>query len=126
MVDIDHPPRQPLAHGGRDDLHVARQHDQIDIALVDFLHHALFLFGLAGRRDRQVQVLDVVGLRQPFRVGMIGNDQRNVDGQLAQAHAIEQVEQAVQVFGDHDQDPGAIVGPHEFPAHLKLAGLGIE
>jgi len=49
VVDIDRPPGQLLTQARRQDLHIARQHDQIDLVLVDHFEDARFLGRLFGR-----------------------------------------------------------------------------
>ena len=111
VVNVDDASGEPLTQGWGQDLHVARQHHEINVEFLDFLHHPLLLLGLGGGRDWQVQVFDIGGFGQLFLVRMIGNDQRNINRQLAEANPVEQVQKAVQMVRDHDEYPGPGVSP---------------
>lgn len=97
VVDVDHPARQGGADGGREDLHVAGQHHQLDVELVDEGEQpgVGLVPGLGG--DREVVEGDAVPLGQRGQVGVVGGHRHDVDGQLAGPPPVQQVEQAVVV-----------------------------
>ncbi|CFP62222.1 Uncharacterised protein [Bordetella pertussis] len=60
MVDVDGAPGQRLAHVGRQDLHVARQHHQVDLLAFHQLQHLALLRGLGVGRDGHMVERDAV------------------------------------------------------------------
>ena len=51
VVDVDDPPAERGAQLGREDLHVPREHDELDVVLLDHLEHAVFEGELLARRS---------------------------------------------------------------------------
>jgi hypothetical protein len=85
-------------------LHVASEDDEIDPEIVD--HIAKLLFGDVTRvaGDRNVMKRDaVVGGHGGERV-VIRHNRDDLEGQISVVDAIENVEEAVVVLGDHDHD----------------------
>ncbi|KAF1858298.1 hypothetical protein Lal_00014799 [Lupinus albus] len=107
MVDVDRPALQGLAQPRRQDLHVARQHDQVDAVGVQQLDDARLL-GELGRfagtgLERQVVEWDIVTGRELVEVHVVRHDRRNLHRQQAAAVAEQQVVQAMADLGHHDQ-----------------------
>lgn len=83
VVDIDDFARHGLAQRRRQNLHVPRQHDQLDLVLLDEFQDPGFLLLLCIRRHGEVHERHLVrrGELREFRV--VRDDQRDLDGQLA-------------------------------------------
>lgn len=122
MVDIDGSPAQPLAHLARQDLHVAGEDHQLGAGLLNHLPHLRLLLGLGFRRDGEVVVGNAVPGRQALQVRMVGDDRPDLDGQLADAVAVEQVVEAVIGLGDHDHHRHARARGGQLEAHAELGG----
>lgn len=122
VVDVD----DLAAHGGaerrRKDLHVAGQDDELNIVLLDQLKDLALLLDLGILGDRQVVELDAVALGQRLEVGVVGDDDGNVDAELAGLGAEEQVVEAVTDLGDHDQHAHLTGDRPDVVVHLQLGG----
>src|SRR6185295_7414182 len=95
---------EALHEGRAQDLHVARQHDQVDALALQQLNLFRLLLQLGLGRDRQDQKWDRLVLGDPRQIGPIADDQPDVAGQLAAAMAPEQVVQAVVILRHEDGD----------------------
>ena len=105
---------------GREDLHVAGEDEQVDLA-AEQLQHPLLRRLPARRLDRHVvegeaQRGDLVGV-----VGVVGDDGDDLGAQLAAAPAPEQVGEAVVFARDHDRHPLALARLGEAVIHLAAA-----
>ena len=107
VVDVDRPALQRGAEIGRQDLHVARQHHEIDALVLDDGFDPLLLCplggGVAAGGQRQVVERDAVAIGQAGERGVVRHDGRDVDVELAALPAEQQVVQAVAVLADHQQ-----------------------
>lgn len=126
VVDVDDLAAHGGAQGGREDLHVTGEDDELDVVLLDEVEDLALLGGLGVLGDGQVVELDAVALGQGRKVGVVGDDDGHVDAQLARLSAEEQVVEAVANFGDHDQDAHLAGDGPDVVVHLQLGGQGGE
>ena len=125
-MDVDDRHADRLEEVGRQDLHVARQDDEVEVAGQQLDLAALGLgLRVAGDRDvdeRHAERAHVVG-----EVGVVGDHEADVEVELVAARAPEQVEQAVVVAADHDRPALGHAGVGERPLHPERpADLGGE
>lgn len=113
VVDVD----DLAGHGGaerrREDLHVAGQHDEVDVVRAHELEDLCFLLGFRLRRHGEVVEGDVVGRGEGREVRVVGDDQGHGDGELVGRLPEEEVVEAVPDFRDHDH-------------HARFGGVGVE
>ncbi|ABA49823.1 hypothetical protein BURPS1710b_0776 [Burkholderia pseudomallei 1710b] len=126
VMDVDRAPREPLAQGGRQDLHVAREHDEIGRVPVDHLEHARFLRGFrVGRRargEREMMERNVVTRGELIEILVVRHDRRDLDRQLARAVAEQQVVQAMADLRHEDHDARLHRRVVQLPAHRERLG----
>src|SRR5690606_2855423 len=72
VVDVDRAPGQRLAHARREDLHVARQHHQVDPFALDQVQDRLLLPRAVAVVHRQVVERHAVGGGERGEVGVVG------------------------------------------------------
>ena len=126
VVDVDDASGHGLAQGGREDLHVAGEHDELDAVLLGQLEDLALLLGLGLLGDGQVVELDAVGLGERLKGRVVGHDERDVDGELTGLGAEEQVVEAVADLGHHDQDPRLLRDGPDLVLHLVLGRELVE
>lgn len=126
VVDVDDLAGHDLAEFRGEDLHVPRQHDEVDLVGVDEFEDPGFLLGLGVLGHGEVVEGDVVGLGERFEVGVVGDDQGNVDGELARLLPEEEVVEAVADFGHHDEDLGLLRHGTQRVVHLHGGGERVE
>ena len=119
VVDVDRPALELPAQVVGEDLHVAGEDHQVDpLRPHDVEQRRLGLrLGLAG--DRDVVEGDAVEVGDAREVGVVGDDRDDVEVQLADGVAEEQVVEAVPVLADHDQHALAVGGVGHAPVHLE-------
>ena len=117
MMDIDNPPTHLLAKPRAQDLHVPRQHDQLNPLPRHQLQNPLLLLRLRLRRDGQVVERNPVTRSQRRKVRMVRDDQRDVNLQLVRRRPEEQVVQTVADLRDHDAHPRPFLHPEELVLH---------
>ena len=105
VVDVDHAPIQPTAQRIGQDLHVAREDDQIDLLLIDQSQQRLLLIELVLRRDRQVMIGNGFMLGAPLPGQMVRDDAGDRHRQAAGGGSVEQIVEAVAALRDHDDRP---------------------
>ena len=103
-------------------LHVAGEDDEVDVELVDQPQQLGLGLRLGLRGDRDVAEVQAVGADQRLGVGVVGDHDRDLDLQRAGARAEEQVVEAVQVLGDHDQRAVRRGRVPELELHRELLG----
>ncbi len=59
-------------------------------------------------------------------VGVVADDHRHLDGELAGAPPVEEVVEAVRLLRGEDRDAGPLVGEAQAPAHAEALGDGGE
>ena len=111
--------RQPVAQLRRQHLHVAGEHDEIDVLLLDDLPQARFLLQLVAGIDRQVVERHVVPSRQLVEVAVVGDDRRDLHVQAAGPVAVEQIVEAVAELGHQQQQALRPFGIVEVPFHAE-------
>ncbi len=126
MVNIDDPSGEFRAERFRDDLHVTREHDEIGTRLAQSPGHRCERRGFVLRRHRHVQELEAFALDHVAEVGVIRNDERNVEHELAGAPAPEQVREAVAEFRHHENDAHFFRRIAQRPIGTQLRGERLE
>src|SRR5581483_7707345 len=79
VMDIDRALLNMRANPRRQNLHVAREYDQVAALLLDELEQPFFLFGFVSARDRQVMKRNALGDDQRLEIAMVRYDGRNFD-----------------------------------------------
>ena len=106
VVDVDAASRQLGRQIVRQDLHVARQHHEIGLGVLDQLPDRGFLLRLCLFGRRQMVERDVAEIRRAVGLArMVGDDGGRDHVELADAPAIEEVGEAVIGLGDQQHDP---------------------
>ena len=119
-MDVDRRGAQPPEELGGEDLHVAGEDEEVDLA--HRLQRPALRLVLRIRVDGDVlegeaELLDLLGV-----LGMVGDDRRDVGAELAAAPAPEQVREAVVFTRDHDRHPLALTRLGEAVLHLEARG----
>ena len=123
MVDVDHRHAQPLQEAAREDLHVAREHDEIDPSR-EQLEQLRLRLGLAAGGNLHVVVGHVEAGDVASMVGMVRDDGDDIGLELAATPAPEEIEQTMVVARSEHRRPLPLVGVREAPVHLeRLRGL---
>jgi hypothetical protein len=115
VVDVDDRRAHRPQERRREDLHVAGEHDQVELARQRVEQLRLGL-GLGVTGDRDVPERDVEARRLALQLAVVGDDQRDLRVQLAAPVAPQQLGQAVVVARDEDRHPLAMLGVLEPPA----------
>lgn len=126
VMNVDDLSRHGLAQHRRQHLHVAGQDNQINVVFADQLQDASLLLGLGVGGHGEMQEGDVVGSSQGSEVGVVGNNEGDLDGELASRGAEEEVVEAVADLRDHDQHAGLGGGGDELEGHGQGLGGGLE
>jgi hypothetical protein len=107
-------------------LHVAREHDEIDLQRCQQFQLSRFLCLLRIPCNGK----DMVGYPVPFgqraQSFMIAHDDDEIGGQLAQMVAVEKIGQAVVELRDKKRHPRTLIGKSEFPIHAQRVGERLE
>ena len=119
VVDVDRPAGQRIAQRRREDLHVARQHDQVDPFALDQVDDAVLLLFAVFGGDRQVVEGDAVRLGERREVGVVGRDAGDLHRQLPAVHAEQQVVEAVTLLADQHHQSRLATGVVELPVHVE-------
>lgn len=94
-MNVDGPPREPVAEIVGEDLHIACEHDEVGCFLLDQLDEPPLLFVLDVAGNGQVVERNVVAGGELVEIAVVGDDGADVDPQRADAVAIEQVVEAM-------------------------------
>ena len=105
-----------------EDLHVAREDDEVEVLTVQQLEHPRLGRGLLALGHGHVLVARAEALDVGGVVGMVGDHQRDLAVQLAAPPAPQQVEQAVVLARDEHGD--ALGPPRVVQAPLHREALG--
>ncbi len=108
VVDVDDLAGQPGAQVVAEHLHVPGQHHDVDRCSSTSSSSLLLLLPLGLGGDGQVRERDAVSLGDGAAVLVVGDHERDLDGQLADVEAVEQVDEAVILARDHDQRPAPL------------------
>ena len=124
-MDVDDVAAQLLAQGLREDLHVAREHDELHAELVHEPQQLGLRLRLGVLGDGDAVEGDAVELRDGPQVLMVAHHADDVDRQPLAAGAEEQVGEAVGVLAHHDEGAQGAIGLVELPLHrVDLGELG--
>jgi len=126
VVNIDDAARHSLTEHRAEHLHVACQHNELNVVFLDQLQHLRLLLCLGLLGNRQVMELDAVASSQRREVGMVGHDQRNLYGQLARLRAKQQVVETMADLGHHDEHPSLARHRSDVPRHGVLGRQRVE
>lgn len=124
VVDVDDPAAHGGAQGRGQDLHVAGEHDELDVVRLNQLQDLGLLLGLGVLGDGEVVELDAVAPGQGLVLGVVGHDDGDVDAQLARLGPEEQVVETVADLGDHDEHPHLLGDGTDVIVHLQIGGQG--
>jgi heptosyltransferase-2 len=111
---------------GRQDLHVTRQHHQVDLSGFGELAQGRLLFNLVVRRHGQVMEGKSMMFDQTFEVGVVRRHPNNFNGQGAVCGPKEQVIEALAVARDQNQGSGFFLGLADGPLHAQGLSHGLE
>jgi drug/metabolite transporter (DMT)-like permease len=120
MVDVDDPPGQLPAERVGQHLHIAGQHDEVGPVVPDQGEDLGLLRGPGFRPDRQMVVVDAVGLGQRPQIRVVRGDRRDVDAELPRPLPEQQVVQAVPGPRHEDQDARPYRGVVQLPVQAEL------
>lgn len=109
-----------------EDLHVAGEHDEVDVVRFDELEDRLLLRLFRRRGHGQVVERDAVAGGERFCVAVVADDDGDFDGQLAAALAEEKVCQTVQLLAYEDQHFGLLRNGTELQVHAHVGGQLVE
>jgi len=109
MMDVDDLLRKLLDEIRGEHLHVAGQNDQFDLVFAEQVELLVFRFRfvLLGHRDDVIGNVIKISVVPGIRV--IADHQRDLAGEFPDALPVEQINEAVIVFGNKDGYAGAIV-----------------
>ena len=124
VVDVDRLAGQRLAQLGGEDLHVAGQHHQLDVVLRDHVEDVLLHRRPWSRREVIGCVLErhPVETGQVTEVGVVGDDQRQRDRQVARPLAEQQVVDAVPGLAGEDEGAAAASDVVKVPLGAQALG----
>lgn len=126
VVDVDDAAGHGLAELGGQNLHVAGENNQVNVVLRSQLEDLAFLLGLGGCGHGEVVEGDVVGCGEGRKVGVVGDDQGDLNAELTGGLAEEKVVQTVADLGDHQQDARLLVGRVDLVIQSEGVGSGLE
>lgn len=126
VVDVDDAARHRGAEDGREDLHVPREYDELDVVRGAEIEDLLLLRGLGVLGHGEVVEGDAVALGQVGELRVVGYNERDLNAQLSDLHPVEQVVETVSDLGDHKQHTGLLAGGLDLVVHLVLLGQGRE
>lgn len=112
-MDIDDLARHDLAQLRRQDLHVPRQHDELNVMLLDEIQDLSLLLLLGVLVHGQMVKFDSIAFSQRPVVRVVADNDWNLNTQLLILRAEQEVVQAMADLRHHDQ-------------HLGLLGLGSD
>jgi drug/metabolite transporter (DMT)-like permease len=120
VVDVDDPPGQLPAERVGQHLHIAGQHDEVGPVVLDQGEDLGLLRGPGFRPDRQMVVVDAVGLGQRPHIRVVRGDRHDVDAELPGPLPEQQVVQAVPGPRHEDQDARPDRGVVQLPFQAEL------
>ena len=119
VVDVDHRGADAGQEVTLEDLHVAGEGDEVEVA-DEQIELTLLGLGLGVWRHRDMVIRHAERGHLRFEVGVVGHHGHDVHVQLVAAPAPGQVEQTVLVAGDEDCDPLSPRRGLEPPAHVEV------
>ena len=126
MMDVDDPSGHRVTERGRNDLHVAREHDQIGAGFLpnrgDLLEGGVFVFGAHGNAmERHAFALDLRAQRF-----VISDHAGELERELSGAPAPEQIGETMAEGGNHEDDAQPGLGRAQCPFGAELFREGPE
>ena len=121
VVNVDAPSLQPAAHVVRQYLHIARQHGQLGTSRSYQLQELLLLSRLVAV-NRQVVVRDAIPVDHAAHAIVVRYDANHIDRQVVRMPLVEQIVQAMTLFGDGQQHLHSLTGWVKADHHLKPRG----
>jgi len=109
VVDVDDVVRVRLYHPVADHLHVAGEHDEGDVLILEYLHLPGLNLGLVVGGDGKAVIRDSELLADVAKVFVVADDARNLDVPLAGVVTREKVVDAVAHLADEDRHPRLLV-----------------
>jgi diguanylate cyclase (GGDEF)-like protein len=103
VVDVDDRDAESIDQVARQDLHVAREDDQVDRS-GKLCEEALFSVGPAALLDGDMDERDAERFDVGAEIFVVGDDACDLHRQLSATPPPQQVEEAVVVFADHQRD----------------------
>lgn len=126
VVDVDDFARHCLTKAGAQDLHVACKHNQIDVVLLDQFQNLALLLELGLGVDGEMMEGNLVAGGQGLKVRVVGNNERNLDGQLSYRLTEQKIVQTVANFGNHDEHAGLLSDGSQLKVHVHVLGKLLE
>ena len=117
MMDVDGAAFEMLAAVRRENLHVARQHQQFRAGLLEDICDPLLLPGLVAIDDGQVVVRHAVPFGEAAQVLVIRDDRDHFDRQRTRAAAVQDAVQAVALLRHCEHRLALAARVEEFPGH---------
>src|SRR5579862_3702967 len=122
MVDVDDALRITVDKVIRQNLHVACQHHEVRLVLVDEGLNPGLGQGFILFRHADDFVGNFVEIGDGLVVRMVGDDEWNVAGKFSALLAVKQVDQAVIILRDEDDHFGTMSRPRQPPLHAERLG----
>src|SRR3954447_244080 len=108
MMNVDDALRIAADEIIRQDLHVAGEHHEIRLVLVDKSMKASLSLGLVLFAHRHDLVRNLVEIRNGLSVGMVGDDQWDLAREFAALLAIQKIDEAVIILRNENHHPRAL------------------
>jgi O-acetylserine/cysteine efflux transporter len=124
VVDVDDPAGQLAAERVAQHLHVAGQDDEVGPVVPDQRQKLVLLRGPGVRPDREMVVVDSVGLGQRPQIRVVRGHRRDLDAELAGLLPEQKVVQAVAGTGDQDEHPRLDRRVVQLPVQAELRRQG--
>jgi drug/metabolite transporter (DMT)-like permease len=120
VVDVDDPPGQLPAERVGQHLHIPGQHDEVGPVVPDQGQDLVLLLSPGFRPDRQMVVVNAVGLGQRPQIRVVRGDRHDVDAELPGPLPEQQVVQAVPSPRHEDQDARPDRGVMQLPVQAEI------
>ena len=119
VVDVDAAAGDASAEGGRQDLHVAREHQQVGAAVLHQLQDLPFLRDAIDRVHRHEVVGQAVEFGELAHVLVVRDDTHDIRRQLAAAPTVHQIVEAMAELRHRQQHLRAVAEIVQFPLHVE-------
>ena len=122
-MDVDAAPREFCREPVRQNLHVAREHDDVGARLADQPPHVGFLLHFRFARHRQI--VEGNALEIDMRIGLapvVGDDSDRLHVEFADPPAIDEIDEAMVRFRDEDHHALLFGARPHLPDERKLLG----
>ena len=122
VVDVDRAASQCLAQARREDLHVARQHHQVDLFAHGQVDDRLLLCIAIAGIDRQVVERHAIGRSERGEVLVVGCHRDDVRTQLATVGTEQQIVETMALLAHQHQQARAATCIVQLPVHAEVVG----